>query len=287
MTTLVLNLSYRNPITDDLESNPIEPPDPGDAILLSRLDLSGGVPTGDGPGLWGFGFLTDANLTVVNDGTNTYLRGQYPVDSGGSEGSGAPYIYGGYALPELHQEVYVTIYARMPGPYRQGCKFCKFFGQRLGSDYANTTFATDYSGTDLGSRQYIAWGDGTFDQNDDGNGVGLDEAYPINTGRNGSLTKIIEHGGAFDSTEWGSGWHKWQIRARFNSGTTSGNEINDGAYEEHIDGVLRAKAINVFSRNPINHFYDSVQFFGYARGATSPWELHIRDITVSLNGWID
>lgn len=258
----------------------------GSATLLSRLDLSSGVPNSPGAGGWGFGALGGATIAVANDGGANYLRAVYPIDDSEFQ-SGANYIYGGYSPVTLQQELYVTIYARMPGPYRNGCKFCKFFGLRDGENYANATFGTSYSSDDRGCLDYIGFADGTSTANDINNAVTLYNSGSDTTGRNGSLTKTIQSSTTFASSEWGSTWHKFQFRLKMNSGTNSGNEVNDGAIEVYIDGVMRARAINIFNRHPSNGFIETINFFGYSKEASAPFEVHMREITVALGGWID
>jgi hypothetical protein len=260
---------------------------PTGAVLLSRLDLSSGtVPNGSGLNSWGFGALSGAAITVANDGTHNYLRGQYPIDISGDQ-SGDNYIYGGYTPSTLQQELFVTIYAKTPNSsLMRGCKFCKIFGAVTngGSDYSNTTLGTIYETGDL---EYAAYGDGTTPQNDTQNGLAYYTPNYIDVGRAGSLTRTFERGGAFLASSWGTGWNKFQFRVKLNSGTTSGNEVNDGVVEVYVNGVMKGRAINIFNRHYSNSFFETINFFGYSKGATLPWELHMRDITVSTGGWID
>ena len=256
------------------------------STLLSRLDLTAGLPVGSGAGSWGFGAQSGASITVANDGTYNYLRGQYPIDVGGISGAGDNYIYGGYTPAVLQQELYVTVYARQANSYRHGCKFTKFLGKNT-TGYANTTFGLDYTEIDNGSIQYIAYGDGTGTTNDTQNGMALYTPNYIGIGRAGTLPQTIQRSGVFSSASWGTGWHKFQIHIKQNSGTSSLNEVNDGLVELYVDGVMKARAINIFNRHWSNEFIESIGFFGYGRGATQAWEIHMRDITVSLNGWVD
>lgn len=78
------------------------------------------------------------------------------------------------------------------------------------------------------------------------------------------------------------------MRLRQNSGTTSGNEVNDGVVELIIDDVLYAKGENIFNRHYTNGFIETIGLFGYSRGQSSAFELHIRDgMTISTGGYVD
>lgn len=277
----------------DPETWKTNPPDEGGGgALLSRLSLSGGLPAGSGADSWGFGALSGAAITVENDGTHNYLRGQYPIDSSG-DGSGDNYIYGGYTPASEQQDLYLQFYAKMPG-VKHGLKFIKFFGRNAtgGSNtVANSTFGLDYTGIDMGSFQYIAYGDGTSQVNDTQCGIALYTPNYIDPGRTGSLTRTITPDpkiGTFASTDWGTGWHKFQMRLKQNSGTTAGNETNDGVVELIIDDVLYARAENIFNRHYSNGFIETIGLFGYSRGQASAFEFHIRDgMTVSTGGYVD
>jgi hypothetical protein len=277
----------------DPETWKTNPPDEGGGgALLSRLSLSGGLPAGSGADSWGFGALSGAAITVENDGTHNYLRGQYPIDSSG-DGSGDNYIYGGYTPASEQQDLYLQFYAKMPG-VKHGLKFIKFFGRNAtgGSNtVANSTFGLDYTGIDMGSFQYIAYGDGTSQVNDTQNGVALYTPNYIDVGRTGPLTRTITPDpkiGTFASTDWGTGWHKFQMRLKQNSGTTAGNETNNGVVELIIDDVLYARAENIFNRHYSNGFIETIGLFGYSRGQSSAFEFHIRDgMTVSTGGYVN
>lgn len=256
-------------------------------ILLSRLNLSGGIPTGSGAGNWGFGAQSGATIVKENDGTHDYIKATYPIDT--TEGTaGDNYVYGGYSPETLQQELFITIYARMPGTYRNGMKFCKLFGglTNSGNDYANATFTLETYG-DQGSMYYAAYGDGATAQNDSQNGIAFYEPNYIDTGRTGTLTQTFERGGVFNSSDWGTGWNKFQLRLKQNSGTSAENEVNDGAIEVYINGIMHGRAINIFNRHWSNAFIETINFFGYSRGATEAFEIHMRDITVSTGDWVD
>jgi hypothetical protein len=181
----------------------------------------------------------------------------------------------------------------MPG-VKHGLKLIKFFGHNAtgGSNtVANATFGLDYTGIDMGSFQYIAYGDGTGQTNDTQNGIALYTPNYIDPGRTGSLARTITPDpkiGTFASSDWGTGWHKFQMRLRQNSGTTALNEQNDGVVELIIDDVLYARGQNIFNRHYTNGFIETIGLFGYSRGQSSAFELHIRDgMTISTGGYVD
>lgn len=260
----------------------------GAGTLLSRLTLSAGtVPSTGG---WSFGSQLGGVVSCVNDGTNTYIRAQYPIDPNMPDGG--VYLWGAYTPSVAQQDLYITIYARMPTTYKYGMKFCKLFSEDFyssnGSVAANTTFGLDYTGVDFGGMYCTSFGDGTTATNDTQNIILFDGTSPSSAGRSYPSTAVIStpQNSLWSHNNWGTTWHKFQLRARMN--TTNGvTEVADGAYQVIIDGVTYVNATGLFNRNKANGSIASVNFLDYTKNNNTAFELHLRDITISTGGWVD
>lgn len=254
-------------------------------ILLGRMDVS---MISNGANLlgsaannarWEFNVKDGASLTKNNDGTYDYVRGTYPAVA-------APWNKVIFKFDRRDEtDICVQFWARKSAGGMP--KFVKFYGQNNGG-YANTTFkGADYVN---GTIDAIGYGDGTGTTNDSQMGVYYDTGRNTDfyTGRPGSLTRSFVNGGKFDVGEWGDGsaWQKFQLRVKFNSGTTALNEVNDGIVESRINNVVRCRGENIFNRHYSNPPLDSVEFLSYVQGAPA-FTMDIRSITVSRNGWID
>ena len=266
------------------------------AVLLSRLNTStipitnGSVSAGVNGWAMGYDGASGALLTVANDGTYDYLRAQFPTPTGGN------YFYGGYTPPTLQEELFITLYARMPSTVKHGCKFIKIFGQKTtsgvpnpsGAEYANVTFGIDYSGESNGGIIGTAFGDGDTVQNDTAAMVDYTQRPWAGIGRSASVGgNIVTRGVNWDASNWSTTWHKFQFRAKLNS-VINGVEVNDGIFETYIDGLLWGGGYSLFNRNVINHAYESINLFGWSQSGTAAFELNIRNgMTVSTGDWID
>jgi hypothetical protein len=98
--------------------------------------------------------------------------------------------------------------------------------------------------------------------------------------RGDGLGKVIDPGAANDtcgtavvktpqmsdlrSADWGTGWHHFRIHIKFNSGTTSQNEVPNGEFYLEIDGKVYADATGIHNRNPANGPINYIEFFGWA-----------------------
>ena len=275
-------------------------------ILLGRMDVS---MVADGADLlgsaannarWLFDRQGGAGLTKQSDAGVPYVRGVYVDRSGG--GMTWPSIYFNFPNGASPQEFYVQFYARRDGSVAAGCKFVKCYGiVGGGGDYANTTFNNGYSSSTISS---VAYGDGTGTTNDNTellyyNAGGTYQTVNRPTegtwasGRFPSvpanqLTRSFVNGGAWTGTDWGNGtqWHKFQLRIKQNSGTTSLNETNDGLYEVWVDNVLRCAGYNIMNRNPINGRFYRIEFLSYMQDAAG-FTLDVKNVTISTGGWID
>ena len=222
--------------------------------------------------------------TGPNGSTVDALVGDYPVP-----GNGSDYEWANYNVASLNTEdVYIEFWARMPGA-KEGCKFVKIFGQNLiQGDYANATIATNYTGGDYGSLWQVSFGDGTSVANDDQNAINLNGTYPDWIGRSyGTAVVQTPQMSDFSSTDWGTGWHHFLIHVKFNSGTTSQNEVPNGEFFLEVDGKVYADATGLYNRNPADGPIGQIGFFGWAQGDPSAFELDYYDIRISTGGFMD
>lgn len=220
-----------------------------------------------------------------NNGANVYaLVGNYP-----NPPSGGQYMWASYNVANLNTEdVYIEFWAKMPSEYKGGCKFVKVFGQRSSTGYgADTTIATNYTGGDFGAINQISFGDGTGLGNDSQNVINLSGSYPQWIGRSyGTAVVSTPQMHAFSSADWGDTWHHFRIHIKFNSGTTSQNEIPNGEYYLEIDGKVYVDATNLYNRNPLDGPIQSIEFFGWAQTEPQPFQIWYDDIRISTGGFI-
>lgn len=286
MTTITLDLSHRNPETDALESDPLDPPDPGEPVLIGRLTITGStVPTDEGYGLFGFGVVPGTStLAIVEDGEGKCVRGHYNAGQVGDNS-----IFGGTNLDQTEgtREVYIRYRARMPN-IKYGLKNIKLFGIRDGDSYANATFALDYTGGDNGSMYQVSFGDGTTESNDTANVINFDGSNPEYIGRSfGTAIVNTPQSANWASSNWGTDVHLFELMFRHNTGTTALNEVANGACKVRIDGVTYVDADGLFTRHYTNGYFQSVQMFGITQGNGSAFDFDIFEgATVSTGGWI-
>lgn len=203
-------------------------------------------------------------------------------------------IWGGYDIPPNNRDVFIEFWAKMPA-VKHGFKFVKIFGRRTndagteiwsGNHYANSTFGVDYTGIDLGGMYAVSFGDGTEIANDTAAIVLLDGS-PSNVGRSNSFAHIATpQMRNFASSMWGTGWHHFRMRAKFNSGTSAQTEVADGAFYLEIDGKVYADASNLFNRHYSNAPIESVGFFGWTQNGSEQFEVWYDDIRISLGGFV-
>lgn len=244
------------------------------------------------PSAWAMGSQSGATLSVSTDtsqnlkGSAGSLKATYP------KATGSVYAWAVYYLSDLKtNEIYLDFWAKMPGA-KQGLKFLKVFGGHTNGNtgtYANTTMGTDYTGSDYGSIYQVGFGDGATTGNDYGNAINFDGAYPSWIGRSygKGATVLTPQKKGFSSTDWGTGWHHFKVRIKFNSGTTAANEVNDGAYYVEIDDKVYVDAKGLFNRHYSNAPIDRVEFFGWAQTGTAPFEIWYDDIRITTGGFID
>lgn len=255
----------------------------GDGTLIFGDNFDAGVLTG-----WtSYGSQNGGSITVITDTAQTYLG------SAGSLKFSHPAGFNGVAawaniniLGFNKREIFIEFVAKMPSN-KWGGKFCKVFGENVSGSYANTTFGLDYvTGDMLG----VASGDGVNIGNDSVVYYKFAGSTPGEIGRNYNLpgfSMATPMGAKFAATDWGTSWHKFRFRVKFNSGTTSLNEVNDGEYDVWIDGNKYLEVRGCFNRHYSNGPIRSVQLFEWTQG-TPPlgFEIWYDDFKVSENGFM-
>jgi len=254
--------------------------------LLARLSLADNeVPSN--PDVYGFNFGTNpgATLAVGEDSEGKFLHAAYDADLEGDN-----YIYGGCDLGlDGVRQLYIQCYARM-ADVKHGLKFIKLFGLKPEStNYANATFAFDYTGIEFGCMYAVSFGDGTTEENDTQNVLFFDGTNPEYIGRSfGTAVLSTPQNAIWSADNWGTTKHKFQIMFRHNTGTTAEDELPNGAFEVRIDDVLYAKAENIFTRHPTNGYFQSVGLFGATQNNPEAFTFDIFEgLTISTDGWVD
>ena len=259
----------------------------GPVALLTELQFNS--TTLNAPSGWTIGANNGATISVQptsspGGGGNTVyaLEGSYPAPAL----HGAQYIWATYNVADLNTEdIYIEFWAKMPG-VKEGCKFVKIFGQRLTpTNYADTTIYTDYTGASYGAIRQIAYGDGSTITNDSQRVINL-SGTGTNIGRSYGIASVqTPQMSFFSATDWGSGWHHFRIHVKFNSGTTTQNEVPDGEYYLEVDGKVYVNATGLYNRNPANGPINRIAFFGWAQTETQPFQLWYDDIRISTGGF--
>ena len=217
------------------------------------------------------------------NGSSGSIKGNYPAPYG----TGGYYIWAGHILEKRNlQELYIEFDAKMPGA-KHGLKFLKIFSQNDGtSGYANTTFGLDYTGVDYGGMYFVGFGDGTSKENDTQNVILFTGQYPQYIGRSyGKATVLTPQKKNWSSSNWGTSWHHFKFHIKFNSGTTSATQINDGEYYVEIDGVVYVNAKGLFNRHYLNKPIDRVEFFGWSQSGSKAFEIWYDNIRITTDGF--
>jgi len=239
---------------------------------------------------WTFGSQDGGSLSISTDTSLNYnneagsLVGSYPSSP---RSGGSVYIWGAYSVAALKTEdIYVELWAKMPGS-RQGLKFLKIFGgSSTSGNYANTTFALDYTGGDPGAMYQVSFGDGSGIGNDTANVINFDGSSPNWIGRSyGTATVQTPQKASFSSAQWGTSWHHFRIHCKFNSGASAATEINDGAYYVEIDGKVYVNATGLFNRHYSNLPIDRVELFGWSQNAPSAFQVWYDDVRITTGGF--
>jgi hypothetical protein len=245
-------------------------------------------------GGWGFWTGDGGTVAIATDTTKTHagsagsVRGTYPARGSGGGG----YVWCGFDVSaHATRELYIDFWAKMPSTTKQGLKFLKIFGKRGVTDndnYANTTFGLDYTGVDVGGMYCVSFGDGAGVSNDTASVINFDGSSGSWIGRSyGTAVVSTPQRHIWASSNWGTTWHHFRMRVKFNSGTTADNEVADGAYYVEIDGQVYVDARNLFNRHWSNGPIDRVELFGWTQTGTSPFEIWYDDVTISTGGFDD
>lgn len=243
-------------------------------------------------GRWGFWTGTGGGtVSISTDATKNHngsagsLKGTYPARSS----AGGGYVWCGYDVSALAtRDLYFDFWAKMPTATKQGVKFLKIFGQLDADDgnYANTTFGLDYTGVDVGSMYTVSFGDGSGLANDTASVIPFDGSVGSWIGRSfGTAVVSTPQRHKWHSANWGTTWHHFRMRVKFNSGTSAANEVADGAYYVEIDGLVYVDATRVFNRHWSNGPIDRVELFGWTQTGTTPFELWYDDVKITTNGF--
>lgn len=216
-------------------------------LLLGRANFNTPLPV---PSiLSGYTFGVSNGSPYIENGA---LRMDYPALIGNPQWQGGIYNGFHFDVQDGHKELYIKFRAKMPNA-KHGLKFCKVFGRNAtggANTVANTTFALDYTGQDNGGLRYVGFGDGSTQSNDTQQLLYLNGSSPTFVGRShGNGAVIVSNGQMFDSIDWGTDWHTFRLKIKFNSGTTAENEINDGEILVNIDGVDYVHATGLFNRH--------------------------------------
>lgn len=242
------------------------------------------------PSNWSIGAQDGGTVGISTNTSQNYanssgsLRATYP------KATGAVYAWGVYDVRTLKTyDLYIEFWAKMPGA-KQGLKFLKVFGGNVGgaSNYANTTFALDYTGGDPGAMYQVSFGDGTYVGNDTAQVINFDGSYPNWIGRSyGKATVSTPQKKSFASSMWGTSWHHFKFRVKYNSGTSSSSEVADGAYYVEVDGKVYVDAKGLLNRHYSNAPIERVELFGWAQSGNSPFEVWYDDVRITTNGFMD
>lgn len=253
----------------------------GPVTVLTNLQATApGTPSAPG---WKFGGVSVVATTPPVSGDASYaFEGKY--NAVGPSGEFGPYA--NFSVKPLNTEnIYIDFWAKMPDA-KEGFKFVKVFGvNSTGLGAANTTIPTDYTGADQGALRMIAFGDGTTQSNDSQNVIRLDGVTVL--GRStGIAAVLIPQMKFFTPADWGTSWHHFRIHIKFNSGTTSANQVPNGEYYLEIDGKVYVDATGLYNRNyqdgPINY----IGFFGWAQDDPQAFDVWYDNIVISTGGFV-
>lgn len=254
----------------------------GPVTVLTNLQAtSAGTPTAAG---WSFGGV-NVVATVpppVGGDVGYAFEGNYAAV--GSNGEYGPYA--NFSVAALKTEsVYIDFWAKMPDA-TEGFKFLKVFGTSNNPvGYANTTFMADYTGIDQGGLLGVQFGDGSTTQNDSQSIIRLNGSGS-NIGRSSGTAVVLTPQMAYwKSSDWGSAWHHFRVHLKFNSGTTSSNEVPDGEVYLEIDGKVYVNATGLYNRNPGNGPINYIGFFGWAQSDPTSFDVWYDNIVISTGGF--
>lgn len=226
------------------------------------------------------GAALDDGWSSAGDTYLSYLEGsilaEYPDTS--PAGTASPLIVPTGAVILGENEVFFEFdaYKTAGG----GSKFLKVHGQEQGSgtNYANCTFNMTYGS---GNIDTIIFGDGSGVANDASAIINL--ATGTANGRNSGIASVSCPNGIWSWPD--TDWHNFKLHVKFNTGTTALNEVNDGEFHMYVDDVPYVIATGLFNRHYSNLPIEYCEFLSLTQN-TSAFDLGMRNINVSLNGWM-
>lgn len=265
------------------------PPVGGGGILIARADwASHGITPNTLNGQsasWSHWDNGGASFQQISN----YVRGTYPSTIGGNANGGFALNIESYQA----QEIYVEMKVRYPfAGQKQGLKFLKFFGADGDGvttvDSANFTFNPQYDSN--GVWNWVAFGDGTTTGNDTANAIYFKEPaewwLQDAKGRNKNLAGFSVSRPANSDYTFDENLHTIRCIAKYNSGNTLGNEVNDGRFYIEIDGLVYMDATGVFNSHYSNKkFFKTVEFFGWTQN-TGAFVIDYADIKISTGGFV-
>ncbi len=99
----------------------------------------------------------------------------------------------------------------------------------------------------------LEYGDGTTVQNSGQQTIFLNGANPTWIGRSYGVADVLTPDvNGWPASNWGTSWHHFRVHVKFNSGTTTSNQVADGEYYVEIDGKAYVDATGLYDRNPAN-----------------------------------
>lgn len=265
----------------------------GPVTVLTNLTVtSNAMPNLPGWSIGGKLLSVQPTTPPVSGDAPYALEAQYPaVGASGMIGPTA-----NFSVASLNTEsIYIDFWAKMPDA-KEGFKFCKIFGVSSGTSpsgapyqgYANTTFATDYTGIDPGGFVMVSYGDGVSLDNDTQNiirltgqasniGISAQQSNPLDDGI--VLTPQMSY---FTGVDWGTGWHHFRMHVKFNTNTQG---VPNGAIYLQIDNKVYVDATHLANRNPANGPINYIAFFGWAQTDPQPFDIWYDNIVISTGGW--
>ena len=227
--------------------------------------------------------VVSTDITKNLNGSAGSLKVNYPI------APGDVYAWAEYNVASLNtNELYFDFWAKMPG-VKFGLKFLKIFGVGNGVvGYSNTTFGLDYTGVDLGAMYQVSFGDGSSIFNDTANVINFNGTYKNWIGRSYGLpnNNVYTINKNFGSADWGTNWHHFRIKLKYNSGTTAQNEVNDGEYYVEIDNIVYVDAHGLFNRHYSNQPINYVGFLNWTQAGTQPFEIWLDNIRITRGGFL-
>lgn len=252
-------------------------------VLTNLVVSSDALPNLPGWSLGGKRLSVQPTTPPVSGDAPYALEGQYPAV--GASGMGGAWANFSVASQKL-ESIYIDFWAKMPNGIG-GLKFCKVFGDvNDPAGYANATFGPMWgTGRDQGSFLGVAFGDGSTTINDDENGIRFTGGSALIGRSYGTAIVLTPQMTNWWSSNWGTTWHHFRIYIKFNDGTTSADEVPDGALYEEIDGKVYIDATGLYNRNPQNGPINRIGFFGWAQSDAQPFDVWYDNIVISTGGW--